>query len=107
MWLCVYLVAFLSCSVVAIGVREVDVTGCGLHHLFDVPATFSDDVGVLRECHVHFQRHFINLVFKFRESRTCLHTLWGAKQCDVFANKKKLNKSHFLLKHMYRHALFC
>lgn len=65
MWLCFYLVAFLSCSVVAIGVREVDVTGGDLHHLFDVPTTFSDNVGVLCVGHVHFQSHFVNLVFKF------------------------------------------
>jgi len=62
MWPC-YLVAFLSCRIVPVGVREVDVTGCDLHHLFDVTTTFSDHVGVLCVGHVHFQSHFVYLLF--------------------------------------------
>lgn len=58
-----YLVAFLSCSVVPVRVRKVDVTRCDLHHLFDVPTAFSNHMGVLCVGHVHFESHFVYLVF--------------------------------------------
>ena len=77
-----YLVAFLSCRVVAVGVREVDVTGCDLHHLFDVPTTFSNHMGVFCVGHVHFQSHFVYLGFHINPGvshlHPCLHILVGA-----------------------------
>lgn len=48
-----HLVAFLSGGVVAVGVGEMDVTRCDFHHLFDVSASFPNDVGVLCVGHVH------------------------------------------------------
>lgn len=47
-----YLVAFLPCTIVSVGVGEMDVTRCDLHHLFDVSATFPDHVRVLCVGHV-------------------------------------------------------
>lgn len=58
-----HLVAFFSCTVVTVGVREVDVTGCGIHHLFDVTSTFSNHMGVFCVGHVHFQSYFVYLLF--------------------------------------------
>lgn len=56
-----YLVAFLSCSIVAVGVREMDVTRCDLHHLFDVSATFPDHMGMFCVGHIHLQSHLVHL----------------------------------------------
>ena len=56
-----YLVALLACGVVAVGVREVDVTGSDPHDLLDVPAPFTDHMGVLRVGHVHLQSHLVHL----------------------------------------------
>lgn len=58
-----YLIAFLSRSIVAVGVREMDVTGCDLHHFFYVSTTFPDDVGVLGIGHVHLQSYLVHLGF--------------------------------------------
>lgn len=54
------LVALLR-LVVAVGVGEVDVAACILHHLLDVVASFANDVGVLGVRDVHFQSHAIAL----------------------------------------------
>lgn len=51
--ICCHLVAFLSRPVVPVGVGEMDVTRCDLHHLFDVPTTFTNHMGVLCVGHVH------------------------------------------------------
>lgn len=48
-----HLVALLSGSVVAVGVGEMDVARCDLHHLFDVPTTFPNHVRVLCMGHIH------------------------------------------------------
>lgn len=53
-----------------IGVREVDVTGRGLHHLLYVPTTFSNDVGMLRKGYVHLQSHLVYLLFT--KSKVCI-----------------------------------
>lgn len=60
-----HLVALLSGGVVAVGVREVDVAGRGLHHLLDVAAAFADHMRVLCVGHVHLQGHLVHLDFTF------------------------------------------
>lgn len=76
------LIALLSCSVVTIGVGEVDVTACDFHHLLYVPTSFSNDMGMLCESHVHLQSHLVHLLFT--QSRDYILTL-----------KQKVRKCHF------------
>lgn len=56
-----HLVAFLSGSIVAVGVGEMNVARRDLHHLFDVPTTLPDHVRVLCIGHVHLQSHLVYL----------------------------------------------
>ena len=56
-----YLVALLPRGVVAVGVREVDMTGSDPHDLLDVPTPFADHMGVLRVGYVHLQSHLVHL----------------------------------------------
>ena len=58
-----YLVALLPRGVVAVGVREVDVTGSDPHDVLDVPAPFTDHMGVLSVGHVHLKGHLVHLVW--------------------------------------------
>lgn len=52
----------LLCLVIPVGIWKVDVAARLLHHLFDVVAAFSNNVGVLRVGNVHLQRYPVALM---------------------------------------------